>query len=208
MAFHNVLFPKEISYGSRGGPSFKTTVITLASGLERRNQEWARVRSMYDVSHGIKSPEELDQIRKFFYARRGMANSFNFYDWGDNTIANQNIGVGDGVKRQFQIIKSYIDEGNYQYDRPITKIEEGSDLPILVNGVPQTKGTHYTLDYTTGIVTFTVPATPPVGAVINLPLAVFYVHCRFDIDHFDPVHDFWLYQSWESIPLVEIKDVE
>lgn len=206
MAFHNVLFPKEISYGSRGGPSFKTTVITLASGLERRNQEWARVRAIYDVSHGIKSPAELDQLRSFFYARRGMVNSFSFYDWGDNTIVNQNIGFGDGVTRTFQIIKSYIDEGAYQYDRTITKIEPGSDLPVLVAGVPMVKGSQYTLNYITGEVTFN--DAPAVGAPINLPYAVFYVHCRFDIDHFDPVHDFWLYQSWESIPIIELKDRE
>lgn len=206
MAYHNVLFPKEISYGSRGGPSFKTTVITLASGLERRNQEWKRVRAIYDVSHGIKSPQELEELRSFFYARRGMANSFNYYDWGDNDVITQNIGVGDGVKKQFQIIKSYIDDANYQYDRVITKVESGSDLPVTLNGVPQSKPTQYTLDYSTGIVAFVT--APPLGAIVSLPFARFYVHARFDIDHFDPVHDFWLYQSWESIPIVEIKDVE
>ena len=116
MAYHNVLFPKEISYGSKGGPAFKTTVITLASGLERRNQEWKRVRAIYDVSHGIKSPAELEELRSFFYARRGMANSFNYFDWGDHEIVTQNIGIGDGIKRNFQIIKSYVDDGN---DEPI-----------------------------------------------------------------------------------------
>lgn len=206
MAYHNVLFPPEISYGSKGGPSFKTTVVTLASGLERRNQEWKRVRSMYDVSHGIKSPEQMEQLRDFFYARAGMAHSFNYYDHADHQIFNQNIGVGDGVKKTFQIIKSYIDDGNFQYDRPITKIEAGSDDPVLLSGVPQTKGTQYTLNNSTGIVTFTV--APPIGQVVNLPSAVFYVHARFDIDAFDPVHEFWLYQSWDSIPIVEVKDVE
>lgn len=206
MAYHNVLFPPEISYGSKGGPSFKTTVIALASGLERRNREWKRVRAVYDVSHGIKSPEQMEQLRNFFYARHGMADSFNYFDHADHLIFNQNIGIGDGVQRNFQIIKSYIDDGNYQYDRVITKIAPGTDLPILVGGIPQTKGTHYTLNYTTGIVTFTT--APAAGLPINLPTAEFYVHCRFDIDHFDPVHEFWLYQSWESIPIVEIKDAE
>lgn len=210
MAYHNVLFPKEISYGSKGGPAFKTTVITLASGLERRNQEWKRVRAIYDVSHGIKSPAELEELRSFFYARRGMANSFNYFDWGDHEIVTQNIGVGDGIKRNFQIIKSYIDDGNYQYDRVITKIEAGSDLPVTVNGTPRVKGTHYTLNESTGVVSFIGSAAniPAVGAVVAVPYAKFYVHARFDIDHFDPVHDFWLYQSWESIPIVEIKDAE
>ena len=157
MAYHDALFPKEISYGSKGGPAFKTTIITLSSGLERRNQEWARVRSIYDVSHGIKSPVELEILRDFFYARRGMANSFNYFDWGDNDFINQNIAVGDGEKVAFQIIKSYVDLSSYQYDRTITKIQPGTDLPVKVNGVAKVKGVDYTLNNSTGIVTFIAP---------------------------------------------------
>lgn len=56
MAFHDVVFPDEIAYGSKGGPKFQTTVVTLGSGVERRNQDWSRVRAEYDVSHGIKDP--------------------------------------------------------------------------------------------------------------------------------------------------------
>ena len=118
------------------------------------------------------------------------------------------MGIGDGIKRDFQIIKSYIDDGSYQYDRVITKIESGSDLPVTVAGEPKVKGTHYTLDNSTGVVSFIGANIPAVGQAVVVPYAKFYVHVRFDIDHFDPVHDFWLYQSWESIPIVEIKDAE
>lgn len=205
MAFHNALFPEAISYGSKGGPAFKTSVVTLASGKERRNIEWSQVQASYDVSHGIKSPEELMELRAFFYARYGKAHSFMFRDWGDCEIFNQNIGVGDGTTKTFQMIRSYISQGS-QYDRIITKLKTGSVLPIKVNGVALVENTGYTINYTTGKITFTV--APPVGHIINVPYAFFYVHVRFDIDIFDPKHDFWLYQSWESIPLLEIKDTE
>jgi uncharacterized protein (TIGR02217 family) len=202
-SYHNTLFPEEISYGSKGGPRFLTTIVTLASGKERRNIEWSKVRSFYDVSHGIKDPDQMLELRNFFYARFGRAYSFKFRDWGDCEIFNQNIGVGDGVKTKFQVIKSYI-SGPGQYDRTITKLKGGSVLPIKVNGVPKVEDTDYTIDYTDGTVTFAV--APANGFVINMPYAFFYVHVRFDIDDFDPKWEFWQYQSWESIPLVEIKD--
>lgn len=211
MAYHDVMFPEEISYGSKGGPQFRTTIITLASGLERRNQEWKRVRAEYDVSHGIKDPEELEALREFFYARRGRLHSFRFKDHGDFEIFNQAIGVGDGVKTAFQIIKSY-EPGPYQYDRVITKPERDSIFPITVGGVPYQETTNngvanrYTVDYATGIVTF--KNAPGNGLSIILPYARFSVHARFDVDTFDPEHEFWQYQSWESIPIVEIKDKE
>ncbi|MEQ8307999.1 MAG: DUF2460 domain-containing protein [Hoeflea sp.] len=205
MAFHNVIFPEEISYGSKGGPMFRTTVITLASGLERRNVEWANVRAEYDVSHGIKDKLQLSELRSFFYARRGRAYSFRFKDHGDYEIFNQNIGIGDGATTEFQLIKSY-DPGIYQYDRIITKPEEGSLDPIQVDGTPLVEDSDYEVDYATGMVTFSV--APGVGLSINLPYGRFHVHARFDVDVFDPVHDFWNYQSWESIPIVEVKDTE
>jgi len=215
MAFHDVVFPEEISYGSKGGPQFRTTVVTTASGLERRNVEWQRVRAEYDVSHGVKDPAQLEELRNFFYARRGRAHSFRFLDHGDFDFYNQAIGVGDGVRKVFQIIKSY-EPGPYQYDRVITKPVNGSLLPIMIgtetyveNGPWPTNGaasTSYRVNYSNGTVEF--HTAPPVGLSIILPYGKFHVHARFDVDVFDPVHAFWNYQSWESIPIVELKDKE
>lgn len=202
-SYHNVVFPEEISYGSKGGPQFKTSIVTLASGKERRNIEWSKVRAMYDVSHGIKDPDQMIELRNFFYARYGMAYSFKFRDWGDCEIFNQNLGVGDGTNKKFQIIKSYI-SGPGQYDRTVTKVKNGSVLPIKVDGVAKVEDTDYTIDYQTGMVTFVT--APAATKVVNMPYAFFYVHVRFDIDVFDPKWEFWQYQSWESIPLIEIKD--
>lgn len=208
MAYHDSLFPPEISYGSKGGPAFKTTVVTLASGIERRNAEWVKVRAEYDVSHGIKDPEQMEALRHFFYARYGMAHSFKFLDHGDFEIFDQQVGTGDGVKRTFQAIKSYVD-GIYTYEREITKLELGSVEPLTINDVPKVEtastgnANGYQINYQTGVITFNV--APPAGQIIRMPYARFYVHVRFDIDVLDPVHEFWLYQSWESIPLVEVK---
>lgn len=206
MAFHDVRFPEEISYGSKGGPRFKTTILTLASGIERRNQDWSTVRAEYDVSHGIKDETQMADLRDFFYGRRGAAHSFRFKDWGDYKIENQVIGVGDGTNRVFQIIKSYdVDEN--QYDRIIDKPAPGTLLGVLSGGVIMTEGLNFAIDYSTGILTFSNndSSRPANGAEILIVELQFDVHARFDTDAFDPAHDFWTYQSWESIPIVEIK---
>lgn len=206
MAFHDERFPVEISYGSKGGPRFKTTILTLASGRERRNQDWSTVRAEYDVSQGIKDEAQMTELRDFFYGRRGAAHSFRFKDWGDYKIANQTIGVGDGIKRDFQIIKSY-DVGGNQYDRVIDKPAPGTLLGVVVGGAIKTEGVNFVVNYSTGVITFNNNPVhiPAVGAAVVIVELQFDVHARFDTDAFDPAHDFWTYQSWESIPVVEIK---
>ena len=57
--FHEVQFPTDISYGSIGGPMFSTEVIVLASGQEKRNQNWTYPRERWDVAYGVKSKELL-----------------------------------------------------------------------------------------------------------------------------------------------------
>lgn len=205
MAYHDIRFPDDISYGSRGGPKFKTTILDLASGHERRNQDWSVVKGEYDVSHGIKDPEQMARLRDFFYGRRGAAHSFRFKDWGDCTIEMQIIGYGDGVKNTFQIIKSYEDSGPNQYDRVITKPVAGTLVGLIVGGAVKIEGTHFSVDYNSGIVTFVPAQIPAAGAEVLISELAFDVHARFDTDHFDPTHDFFNIQTWESIPVVELK---
>lgn len=224
MAFHDVIFPEAISYGSRGGPKFSTTVITLASGKERRNQNWIDVRAEYDVSHGIKDRSDMDELREFFYARRGRAHSFRFYDHADHSILNQGLGLGDGVTKDFQIYKTYSLTHN-PYNRQITKPIDGTVVAVTVgatemievdwsatlatfqaniNALPLLdRPKAFGIDYSSGIVHFgTAPAN---GAQLEIGAAEFHVHTRFDTDEFDASHDFWETQSWDSIMLLEIK---
>ena len=93
VSFHEVQFPVSISYGASGGPGFNTTVMTLGSGFERRNQNWTLSRATYDVAHGLKTQAELDVLIKFFYARRGQAFGFRYKDWSDYHLPN----VGEAI---------------------------------------------------------------------------------------------------------------
>ena len=44
MAFHEVRFPADLSFGSLGGPERRTEVVTLTNGFEERNSPWAHSR--------------------------------------------------------------------------------------------------------------------------------------------------------------------
>jgi len=107
MTFQNIRFPTDISYGATGGPKFNTTVLTLSSGHEKRNINWSSVRCEYDVAYGIKTQSQMDDVRDFFYARRGRAYGFRFRDWSDYELVRQSIGSTDTATQTFQVYKRY-----------------------------------------------------------------------------------------------------
>lgn len=208
MAFHDVLFPELISYGSSGGPKFKTTIFTADSGYEQRNVDWTNIRSEYDVGQSIKDSDDMEELRAFFMARRGRAYGFRFKDWGDFQIKNQLIGVGDGIVKTFQIVKTYTNQNDfgtaYEYSRKITKPKWDSVAGVKVGAAVQTAPTNYEVDYGTGLMTFVV--APPQDAPVTIGLCEYHVPVRFDTDHMDVTQEFWNTESWPNIPIVEIRD--
>lgn len=203
---------------------FSTTIMTLSSGHERRNINWSKARAMYEVIHGIKSQADMDEIRAFYFARYGRAYSFRFKDHADYQTGMTLIGVGDGVfqlnpgtqqpipgtydgTKEFQLVKQY-QSGQWAYSREITKPIPGTLTNLTVNGVLFSEGgagdSGFTVDWSTGKITFN--RAPDAGFEIWVGNCEFDVHARFDVDHLNATHDFWLYQSVSSIPVVEVKE--
>ena len=192
-------FPDDISYGSAGGPAFKTWVYEGHSGKEQRNIGWATSKARYDVSHAIKNKSDMDTLRSWFYAMNGRAFGFRFKDWGDYELVDEQIGVGDGVTTVFPITKTYTIGANSYVRRIFKPIAPG--LVVKVNGVTKTLTTDYTLDATTGKITFTSPVTSSLAVTVTCE---FDVPVRFDTDQFNASHEGWLMESWSSIALVEL----
>lgn len=198
-------FPEEISYGSTGGPTFKTTVFEASSGHEQRNMNWSKSRCRYDVSHGIKTHEDMEDVLNFFYSVRGKAIGFRYKDWSDYILDLEQIGVGDGSTTSFQIIKTY-SAGPQQYVRDITKIVQPSVGPppvvfeVYVNDTILSSG--YSVDYNTGILTFVSP--PTLGHTIKVSCE-FDVPVRFDTDEMEITLESFDLETWDSIPLIEVK---
>jgi len=197
MAFHEIQFPTDISYGSSGGPEFSTEVVELGSGYEQRNINWAYARARYNVAYGVKTAAQMTALIAFFNARKGRAHGFRFKDWTDYTATAQDIGTGDGTEDDFQLYKHYTDaQGTYA--RKITKPVAGS-VHIYFDSVEQTEG--WDIDTATGIVTFTAP--PAEGVAITATFE-FDVPVRFESDHLPASIDAHNIRS-ADIMLIEVK---
>lgn len=198
-------FPVEISYGSTGGPTFSTTVFESSSGYEQRNVNWSKSRCRYDVSHGIKTHADMEDILNFFYTVRGKATAFRYKDWSDYILTQELIATGDGATLEFQVIKTY-SVGASQYVRDIKKLVQPAAGPppvvfeVYVNSVLVTSG--YTVDYNTGIITFAV--APTIGHTIKVT-GEFDVPVRFDTDEMEITLESFDLETWDGIPLVEVK---
>jgi len=205
MAFHEVLFPDDLSYGSSGGPKFKTTIFSANSGHEQRNIDWSNARAEYDVAHSIKDQSAMDVLTSFFKARNGRLNAFRFKDWNDYWIEDQPIGIGDSVTTAFQVVKTYIstqaESGEtFTYTRRIVKLAWDSVEGVRVAGVEMDPD-DYEIDYNTGIITFA--DSPYVDEEVSIDYAEFHVPARFDTDHLDVAQEFWNTGSWPNIPIFE-----
>ncbi|MCT8991628.1 DUF2460 domain-containing protein [Chelativorans sp. SCAU2101] len=209
-SFHDVRFPLSISFGATGGPERRNEIVLLTSGREKRNARTARSRRRYDAGTGVRSLEDLYEVLAFFEARRGSLHAFRFRDPFDMKscaphetpgLFDQQIGVGDGQRRRFALVKTY-GEGPDAYQRPITRPVAGSVF-VAVAGVQKTFGTDYSIDPDTGEVVFEPHATPAIDEAVTTGFE-FDVPVRFDTDQLSASITAFKAGQIPSIPLVEV----
>jgi uncharacterized protein (TIGR02217 family) len=212
MAFHEVRFPDDVSYGSRSGEGFLTNVIVTDSGDEQRVARWNNPRRRYTVGYDIKELADINTVRNFFIARQGAAHGFRYKDWMDFTTAadhrsapssnDVSLGTGDGTTNQWQLKKIYT-SGPTTRTRNITKPVAGT-VKIRINGVEQTEGVGFTVNTTTGIVTATVPSGQEIKGGCELDVPVRFAESAdallsASIDDYDN-------GSFPGVELVEVRD--
>jgi uncharacterized protein (TIGR02217 family) len=209
MAFHEVRFPANLSFGSTGGPERRTDVVTLANGFEERNAPWAQSRRRYDAGLGLRSLDDVAALISFFEARRGQLYGFRWKDWADFKSCkpsgrvsdlDQVIGTGDAVRTVFELAKTYDPEGN-AFRRPILKPVAGT-VVVAVAGNPQIETVDYALDLVAGTVTFVLP--PDVGTVVTAGFE-FDVPVRFDADRIAVSVASFQAGEVPSVPVVEVR---
>lgn len=209
MAFHEVRFPANLSFGSVGGPERRTDIVALASGAEERNTPWAHARRHYDAGVGMRSLDDISDLIAFFEARMGELHGFRWKDWSDfrsckpsQTISFQDqvIATGDGVTDQFQLAKSYV-SGSHGYLRPIAKPVAGT-VRVGLQGSELTESVHFDVDEVTGNVTFDHP--PEEGIQITAGFE-FDVPVRFATPRIETSVASFQAGDIPSVPVVEIR---
>lgn len=208
MAFHDVRFPTDVSFGASGGPERRVDVTELASGREVRNAPWSASRRRYDVGVGLRALEDLEEVLAFFEARSGALHAFRLRDWLDwrsgpvnrePEVLDQVLGTGDGVQTAFQLVKRYA-SGGVETVREITKPVAGS-VRVAVGGVELFDG--FGVDALTGVVSFSV--APAEGAEVTAGYA-FDVPVRFEAEGIVTSLSRFAAGEVPSIPLIEVRD--
>lgn len=206
MNFHEVRFPAPLSVGSSGGPERRTEIVTLRNGFEERNAPWAHSRRRYDAGLGVRSLDDLAEVIAFFEARRGQLYGFRWKDWTDfkscrpsrtPSRLDQKLGLGDGAKREFALVKVYA-SGGAEYLRPITKPVQGTVL-VALGGVATEA---VSVDHTTGMLRF--QEAPAEGVAVTAGFE-FDVPARFDMERIATSLANFAAGEVPSIPVVEVR---
>ncbi len=207
MAFHEIRFPSNLSFGSVGGPERRTDIVTLVSGHEERNSPWSQSRRRYDAGMGLRNLDDLEALVAFFEARAGQLNGFRWKDWADFrsapasqpiTATDQVIGAGDGEIATFRLRKTYA-SGAQSHAREIRKPVAGT-VRVALNGVAL--GAGWSVDPATGLVAFEV--APPAGAVVTAGFE-FDVPVRFDTDRLLVSVSSFQAGDLPNVPVVEVR---
>jgi uncharacterized protein (TIGR02217 family) len=153
MTFINSRLLDCVAYGTSGGPTFKTRKIPLRSGIVRRNPLRSRPLYQFHILYRNLHPEDHADVIAAFNACYGGVYSFRLKDWADFTATDEVLPVlGTGSAQSVQLVKTY-SFGTQSVERPIRKPVSGT-VTMTHNNAPLTA----TIDYTTGIATFTTTA--------------------------------------------------
>lgn len=176
-------------YPVLGSPRWSTDIAMADGGDEQVNERWAHPLNRYTLPEAVRTMTVFNAIRDHWLVMRGPAHTWPFRDPLDfasvplaapNTAPavtpyDQDLGIGDGVTRTFQMQKTYA-RGAQEYVRTIA-------LPVVASvrigrdgasSPPQEMLSGWSVSRTTGIVTFdTAPANGEVltwGGYFDVPV--------------------------------------
>lgn len=204
-AFDAVDFPLAIGREAMVATEFSTQIVSSPSGHEQRASEWAEARMRYDAGPGIRSEADVRTLADFFRARRGAARAFRFRDPFDCSSAadgglpaagDQMLGIGDGARRQFALVKRY-GAGDAEQVRSVRLPVEGS-VRVSVDGL-ETAAFLVTAE---GEVL--LDAAPAAGVAVRAGF-LFDVPVRFAEDRLEASRATFLAGEMTSVPLVEVR---
>lgn len=132
--YSDLIFPEDIAWGSESRPRFSTVVLVSNDGKEKRVSRWNHPLWEYNVAIGVKSLQQLHELRTIFRIAEGRRHTFLFKDPFDYTSTiptreqqrifdatgpyDQIIATGDNVTSEFTLKKNYT-VGGQTYTRNI-----------------------------------------------------------------------------------------
>lgn len=191
-----------IGWDIKKTPVTSTRVLTAASGVEYRAQNWASPRWKFAIPINFLRQflafTEWSTLTGFILEQAGMFANWIYNDPGDNTCTSQSIGVANGSQVAFPLVRS-----TGGYTQPVLYVNSVSE--VYVNGVAADPTT-YTITQTGpyGPDTISFNTAPVVNAVITSDFTFFFV-CRFDTD--EPEFNEFINNIW-SVDKIEFESVK
>lgn len=217
-------------YPCISSPRWSTAIAQVDSGAERANQRWQHPLYRFTLPEAVREHRVYEALRDHWLVMRGPLHTFPFRDPLDFASAplvhpnqvptitgmDQQIGIGDGARLEFQLQKTYA-RGAQAYTRPIYHPLVAT-VVLTVNGLapsayrrPGTGGPSeppaefltFTVDRLTGIVTTSFPPSP--GHIVRAGF-LYDVEVRFETDEsFDGVLRDYNASGFADLQLIEVR---
>lgn len=165
---------EDIGYGTQVIPTNAVLRKNLRSGVIRRRGLRRNIRE-YVVIYKLLRPEDHRSVVNAFMVCDG-GESFRLRDQSDYRVDNQILTVGTGAEQTIQLFKRY-DFGSKSVERPIRKPSPGS----VVITAP-TAPTGVSVDYTTGMATFTAEESEVVRFSCEFDVPVMFADDQLPLD--------------------------
>jgi uncharacterized protein (TIGR02217 family) len=202
IGFHEVRFPEDVSWGSSGGPVYKTQVFTSHRGYEKRNVDWSQPMMKFNAANGVKTDAQILGIIDFFNARQGMLFGFRYKNWCNYQIINAPIATGDGASYRLPMWKFYGFPGARHYKR-LRKIVRGSVTGVQLGHLPVVEGVDFRIDYDSGEIVTNLPVG--YGIPVRAATLEFDEPVRFDEDSIENVIAQFNNNNLNKLDLISIR---
>lgn len=207
-----------VGYPTEVAPNFSTQIVMVDSGSEQANARWSEPLRDINIPQGVRDQTTFNDLLDHWLVSRGPLKTWPFRDPTDFAScplevinqeptlsrADQEIGTGDGVTTDFQLVKQYT-RGGYTHDRTIHFPVVASVL-VGIDGVDPadlSPALAWSVSRLGGVVHFNTP--PPNGAVITAGF-LFDLQVRFQDDNtFRGIMRTYSVNGFADIPLQEVR---
>jgi uncharacterized protein (TIGR02217 family) len=142
-------------------PSANSAIVRFENGSEQRVARYTRNRRIFRAAMNNIPDADRDTLLAFFEARNGPVEAFYLKHYREYSVTGEAVGTGDNNEDTFEFDKQYV-----------VALSE----TVYLDGSPQTRTTHYTIDNDTGVITFVTP--PGAGVAITADYE-YYFKVRF-----------------------------
>lgn len=127
------VFPYFPSMAWNSTKTQKWDVVVKKSGSKKRKTMTTQAYPEWIIkcSYTALDSNEVDQLAGFFSKVKGRLSPFLWKDLEDYKQENVRVGTGNGVNKDFQLLRNYADD----YVEPIYDIVSGT-LTMYVDGLP------------------------------------------------------------------------